>query len=134
MTPLEPRQSETARTAPDGAAARHAAMTGRLDRLEALARRMDMAFRIPLTRIRIGWDAIIGLVPGIGDTLALAPAIYILNEARDMGASNAVLARMVANTGIDWLVGLVPVVGDILDIGVKSNIRNVALLREHLER
>ena len=104
----------------------------RLDRLERLARRMDRAFRIPLTQIRFGWDSILGLLPGVGDTLALAPSIYILREAREMGASSAVLARMAANVGIDWLVGLVPLVGDILDVGVKSNTRNVALLREHL--
>lgn len=106
----------------------------RLARLDTLATRMDRAFRIPLTRIRFGWDGILGLVPGVGDTLAVAPAIYILHEAHDMGASKPVLARMIANIGFDWLVGLVPLVGDILDIGVKSNSRNVALLRAHLGR
>lgn len=93
---------------------------------------MDRAFRVPFTPIRFGWDSILGLVPGVGDTLAMAPAFYIMREAHDMGASRPVLARMAGNIGIDWLVGLVPLVGDIFDVGVKSNTRNVALLREHL--
>ncbi|MDX5403233.1 MAG: DUF4112 domain-containing protein [Rhodobacterales bacterium] len=97
-----------------------------------LARRMDCAYRVPFTPIRFGWDSILGLVPVVGDTLALAPSVYILREAHAMGASKPVLARMVGNVGIDWLVGLVPLVGDLLDVGVKSNTRNVALLREHL--
>ncbi len=117
---------------PATVASPHVDRAARLDRLERLARRMDRAFRIPLTQIRFGWDSILGLLPGVGDTLALAPSIYILREAREMGASSAVLARMAANVGIDWLVGLVPLVGDILDVGVKSNTRNVALLRQHL--
>ena len=104
----------------------------RLDRLDALARRMDRAFRIPFTQRRFGWDSIIGLVPGVGDTLAMAPAFYILREAHNMGASTPVLARMAGNIGFDWLIGLVPLAGDILDIAVKSNTRNVALLRDHL--
>lgn len=134
MRPLEPhRTARIARTGPEpGASSRHTDRSDRLDRLEALAVRMDQAFRIPLTSIRFGWDSILGLVPGVGDTLAMAPAVYILHQAHDMGASKPVLARMIANIGIDWLVGLVPVVGDILDVGVKSNTRNVALLREHL--
>ena len=123
----------TRRPAPQtGAPLLDAERARRLDRLDALARRMDRAFRIPFTQRRFGWDAIIGLVPGVGDTLAMAPAFYILREAHDMGASSPVLARMAGNIGFDWLIGLVPIVGDLLDIGVKSNTRNVALLRDHL--
>jgi len=119
---------------PPDSAARHADLASRLDRLDALAQRMDAAFRIPFTRIRFGWDGILGLLPGVGDTLAVAPAIYIVQQAHDMGASRLLLARMSTNIGIDWLVGLVPLVGDILDVGVKSNARNVALLRQHLQK
>jgi hypothetical protein len=104
----------------------------RLDRLDALAARMDRAFRIPFLPIRFGWDSILGLVPGVGDTLALAPAFYILQQAHSMGASRPVLPRMSANIGVDWLVGLVPLVGDLFDVRVKSNTRNTALLRQHL--
>ena len=106
----------------------------RLERLERLARRMDRAFRIPGTGIRVGWDGIIGLVPGVGDTLTLLPAAWILAEAHRMGAPTGLKLRMGLNTGLDWALGLVPLAGDILDIGIKSNSRNVALLRAHFER
>ncbi|MFD1344210.1 DUF4112 domain-containing protein [Litorisediminicola beolgyonensis] len=105
----------------------------RLERVERLAHRMDRAFRLPGTRIRLGWDSIIGLVPGVGDTLALAPAAYILLTAHRMGVSTGTLIKMASNVGIDWLIGLVPLAGDILDVGYKSNSRNARLLREHVE-
>lgn len=104
----------------------------RLDRIDALAIRMERAYRIPLTRIRFGWDSILGLVPGVGDTLAMAPAVYIVQQAHELGASKPVLIRMAANVVIDWLIGLPPLIGDILDVGVKCNTRNVTLLRNHL--
>lgn len=137
MRPPEPHQPPlprgTRRPAPQtGAPSLDAERARRLDRLDALARRMDRAFRIPFTQKRFGWDSIIGLVPGVGDTLAMAPAVFILREAHNMGASTPVLARMAGNVGFDWVIGLVPLVGDLLDIGVKSNTRNVALLRDHL--
>ncbi|MGR3479548.1 DUF4112 domain-containing protein [Salipiger marinus] len=106
----------------------------RLARVERLARRMDRAFRLPFTRIRLGWDAILGLVPGIGDTLALLPAVWILKEAREMGAPNPLLAQMAGNMGVDWLIGLVPFLGDIFDVGFRANLRNTALLRRWLEQ
>lgn len=105
----------------------------RLDRLDGIALRMDKAFRIPFTPVRFGWDSVLGLVPGIGDTLALAPAAYILHQAHGLGASRPLLARMAANTAVDWMVGLVPIVGDLFDVRVKSNTRNMALLRKALQ-
>ncbi|MHA6344153.1 DUF4112 domain-containing protein [Roseivivax sp. CAU 1761] len=105
-----------------------------LERVERLAHRMDRAFRLPGTRIRLGWDSILGLVPGIGDTLALAPAAYILQTAYRMEAPTSTLVRMGANVGIDWLIGLVPLAGDILDVGYKSNTRNARLLRRLVEQ
>lgn len=106
----------------------------RLARLERLAQRMDRAWRLPFTRIRFGWDSILGLIPGLGDTATLLPGLYIIASAHRMGAPPALLARMTLNMGLDWAVGLVPVAGDILDVAVKSNIRNTRLLRAHLER
>ena len=66
----------------------------RIDRLDRLANNLDSRYRLPLTNIRFGWDAILGLVPGIGDIAALAPAAYIWLEAHRMGASNGVKLRM----------------------------------------
>ncbi|MEM9796580.1 MAG: DUF4112 domain-containing protein [Pseudomonadota bacterium] len=105
----------------------------RLSRLERLAHNLDSRYRIPGTRIRFGWDAVLGLVPGLGDIATLGPAGFILLEAQRLGAPRSVLARMAVNSGIDWLLGSVPVVGDLLDVGLKANRRNVALLRRHLE-
>ncbi|MEB8389180.1 DUF4112 domain-containing protein [Rhodobacteraceae bacterium KMM 6894] len=108
--------------------------TARLDHLDRVAHRMDSAFGIPGTRFRIGWDSVLGLVPGVGDTLALAPSAYILYQAHRMGAPKRLITRMMANSGFDFMVGLVPLIGDVFDMGVKSNIRNVALLRAHTEK
>jgi len=110
------------------------ALTARLDRLERLATDMDSRFRVPGTKIRFGWDSIIGLVPGIGDVASLAPAGYILLEAHRMGAPKALVGRMAVNAGLDWAVGSVPVLGDALDVWIKANRRNVALLRAHFGR
>ena len=104
-----------------------------LDTLERLARRMDSAFRIPLTGIRIGWDSLLGLIPGVGDAAALAPAGYIVYRAHQMGAPRHVLVRMGGNIALDAVLGSVPLLGDLFDIGFKANRRNVALLRKHRE-
>ena len=103
-----------------------------LERLRRLSHRMDKAFRIPVLGVRVGWDSILGLVPGIGDTLALAPAAYILKESHRLGAPPSLLAKMGVNTGIDLVIGAVPLIGDLFDVGWKSNSRNVDLLQKHL--
>ena len=90
--------------------------------------------RIPGTRIRVGLDSMLGLVPGIGDLLALVPAGYIVAQAARMGATPSLLVRMGANIGLDAAIGAVPLIGDIFDIGWKANRRNVGLLRRHLDR
>lgn len=104
-----------------------------LDRLDRLAHGMDAAFRIPGTRLRIGADSIIGLVPGIGDALALAPAAWIIWRARQLGVPRSLQAQMVGNAAIDGLIGSIPLVGDLFDVGWKANLRNVRLLRDHFQ-
>ena len=106
----------------------------RLQRLERMAHRMDTAIRIPVIGLRVGYDSIIGLIPGVGDLLTLAPSAWIIVEAKRMGAESHVIGRMIANTATDALVGMVPVLGDLFDASFKSNRRNVAILRDHLER
>lgn len=105
----------------------------RIDRLDRIARTMDRAIRVPLVGVRIGWDSILGLIPGVGDALTLGPAGYIVLEAHRMGAPASVKARMLGNIGIDALIGSIPLVGDLFDIGWKANTRNVTLLRNHFE-
>jgi hypothetical protein len=105
----------------------------RLDRLDRIAASMDSRFRIPGTSIRFGWDSVIGLVPGVGDVATLGPAGYILLEGHRMGAPKPLLGKMAVWVAADWAVGSVPLIGDLLDVGIKANRRNVALLRKHFE-
>lgn len=92
---------------------------------------LDSAFRVPGTNIRFGLDAIVGLIPGIGDISTPAFAVLILLQAVRMRLPVVVQARMVLNAGLDMLLGLVPILGDIADIGWKANLRNLALLERH---
>jgi hypothetical protein len=105
-----------------------------LARLEALARLMDSAFVIPGTSIRMGLDGLIGLLPVAGDLIAGVVSSYLIWEARQLGASRWVIGRMMANTALDTLVGAVPVVGDAFDVLFRANLKNMALLRRHLEK
>jgi hypothetical protein len=106
----------------------------RLARIEALARLLDTAFLIPGTNIRFGFDALIGLVPGIGDAVTSLISLYIISEARALGAPRLLVARMLANVALESVVGIVPIVGDAFDVAWRSNRRNLALLRDHLDR
>ncbi len=90
---------------------------------------LDDAFRIPGTNIRIGWDGLIGLIPGVGDVAASILALVPVACAYKIGASRWILARMLANVAIDGVVGAVPVVGDLFDVFFRSNRRNLALLK-----
>ncbi|MFA5592115.1 MAG: DUF4112 domain-containing protein [Micavibrio sp.] len=92
-----------------------------IERLEWLAHLMDSAFIIPGTNQTVGLDAIIGLVPVLGDTLAALVSIYIMRRARKLGATRILLARMGWNVFVDWLVGLVPFAGDAFDAAWKAN-------------
>ena len=104
----------------------------RLKRLDRLADWLDSKFTIPGTKFSFGFDSIIGLVPGIGDTATLFVSAYIIYEAHKLGASGPMKLRMIWNVLLDWLVGIVPVLGDIFDAAFKANKKNVDLIRhEH---
>ncbi|MGH9310930.1 MAG: DUF4112 domain-containing protein [Vicinamibacterales bacterium] len=108
--------------------------TSRPETLEALRRwavLLDSYFRVPGTRIRFGLDALIGLVPGLGDISTPVFAGMLLVQAVRMRLPVVVQARMVLNAAIDMLLGLVPVLGDLVDVGWKANMRNLALLERH---
>ena len=106
----------------------------RLARIDALSQLLDTAFLIPGTNVRFGIDALIGLVPGIGDAVTTVMALYIVSEARALGAPRSLIARMLANVAVDGLVGAIPVLGDVFDVAFRANRRNMALLRGHLDR
>jgi hypothetical protein len=103
-------------------------------RLEALARLMDCAFVLPGTSIRFGLDGVVGLVPVAGDVIAGLVSTYLIWEARQLGAPTWLIARMVANTLLDTTIGVIPVVGDAFDVLFRANMKNMALLRRHMEK
>ena len=104
----------------------------RLSRLRWLSHLLDEQFRIPGTRQRIGLDGLLGLLPGVGDTVGALLSIYVLFEAIQIGVPRATLLRMVANIALDTVVGAIPVVGDVFDVAWKANKKNVALLNAHI--
>ena len=106
----------------------------RLARLEKLARFMDAAIAIPGTRISLGADAVVGLVPGVGDLLAKIASAYILYEAHRMGLPKHKLLRMGGNVLVDLAFGAVPVAGDVFDVFWRANLRNMKIVRDHIER
>src|SRR5262249_55509764 len=106
----------------------------RIARIDALATLLDTAFIIPGTNIRFGIDALIGLVPGIGDVITTALSLFIIREARALGAPRHLVARMLVNVALDGMVGLVPLVGDAFDVAWRANRRNVDMLRRWLAR
>jgi hypothetical protein len=106
----------------------------RVARPDPLATLLDTAFILPGTNVRFGFDALIGLVPGIGDAITTAISLYIVHEARQLGAPGHLILRMLANVVVDGFVGAVPLVGDAFDVLWRANRRNVRLLREWLAR
>jgi Domain of unknown function (DUF4112) len=102
-------------------------------KLERLAWLLDSSIPIPGTRFSIGLDALIGLVPFLGDLVGVLLSTYIVGEAARLGASRSVLARMVFNVAVEGLAGLVPLAGDVFDAAWKANQRNVRLLARWLE-
>ncbi len=100
-------------------------------RLAALAWLLDNSIPLPGTRFRIGLDAVIGLIPGLGDLVGVLLSSYIVREAARLGAPPSVLARMTFNVALEGLVGIVPFVGDVFDAAWKANARNLVLLDAH---
>lgn len=105
-----------------------------LARIDRIATMLDSRFRIPGTGIRFGWDGILGLIPGVGDIVAFAPAAYLVFEGWRMGVRRRALARMALNSGLDFVIGGVPILGDVFDVAFKANNRNAAILRREVER
>ena len=105
----------------------------RFDRLDRLSRQLDSLFRIPGTNFRVGYDAIASIIPGIGDAAAAVPALWIMLESYRMGLPRNKLARQGINVAIDGVVGSIPLLGTVFDAGFKANLRNVEILRAHLE-
>ncbi|MCC6953837.1 MAG: DUF4112 domain-containing protein [Deltaproteobacteria bacterium] len=103
-----------------------------LARLRTIARASDALITVPGTNLKFGLDGILGLVPGIGDAAGLFIGFYVVIEAARMGASTALLVRMLGNIALDAIVGAVPVIGDLFDLAYGANLRNVRLIERHV--
>jgi hypothetical protein len=95
---------------------------------------MDSALVIPGTNLRLGLDALLGFVPVAGDVISGLISSYLIWEARQLGAPRWLIARMMANTLLDTTIGAIPLLGDAFDIMFRANMKNMALLRRHMER
>lgn len=104
-----------------------------IERLKRLARLLDSAIPVPGLDFRFGLDALIGLLPGVGDTVGAFLSSYIISEAGRLGAPRMVLLKMALNVAADALVGTIPVAGDVFDVFWKANLRNIRLLESYLE-
>jgi hypothetical protein len=100
--------------------------------VRVLAKLLDNSISIPGTPWKIGFDPIVGLIPGIGDLIGAVLSGYIILEAVRADVPAFTLARMLVNVGIDTLLGAVPALGDVFDAAWKSNTMNVALLERHV--
>jgi len=103
------------------------------DRLIALARLMDSAVTLPGVRGGVGLDALLGLVPVAGDAVSALIGLYSVIQARELGASRWLQARMIGNLLLDAAIGAVPVAGDIADVFFRAHRRNLRLLQRELK-
>ncbi len=103
-------------------------------RVEALEQMLEGMIEIPGLGRKVGLDALLGLVPVVGDVIAAAMGLYLVWEARNLGLSKWQLWRMAGNVGIDTLVGAVPVAGDLFDFLYRSNSKNLRIIRKHLDK
>jgi Domain of unknown function (DUF4112) len=106
----------------------------RLARLDAVAKLLDIAFIVPGTKIRYGIDGLIGLIPVVGDVIATAFSLWLVREARALGAPWHITVRMLSNVAVQGVVGMVPVAGDAFDVMFRANIRNVRMLRRWMDK
>ena len=112
----------------------HLTREQRIARLEAIAKLLDVAFMLPGTNIRYGIDGLIGLIPVIGDIISTAISLWLVREAKALGAPWYITARMLGNVAVDGVVGMVPFAGDAFDVMFRANMRNVRLLRRWLDK
>ena len=103
-------------------------------RVEAMERVLERSFTIPGINRQVGLDAVVGLVPVVGDLVAAAMGAYLIWEAKNLGLPKWKLYRMAGNVAFDTAIGAVPVVGDAFDLVFRSNTRNLRMIRRHLDK
>ncbi len=105
-----------------------------LKNAERIATLMDAAYRIPGTQIKLGWDALIGLIPGVGDTVTALPLLYFLAIGWRHKLPKRLLLLMAGRQLFDLLIGSIPLLGDIFDVAYRSNQLNARTLRDELAK
>jgi hypothetical protein len=115
----------------DPASPEYVRLFGHLDRTATL---LDSTYRIPYTRVRFGWDAIVGLLPVVGDLATTAVSLHLIGCARKLGADGRLVSQMVLNVLVDAIAGAVPIIGTVFDIFFRANERNLKLLIDDIER
>jgi len=105
-----------------------------LQRVKAMEMLLERSIHVPGWGRKIGLDALIGLIPVVGDIITGIMGCYLIWEARNLGMSKFQLTRMVGNIGIDTLLGSVPLLGDVFDIFWRSNTRNLRIIIKHLDK
>ena len=103
-------------------------------RVEMLELLLERSFTVPGTRIPVGLDAIVGLIPVIGDAVTVAMGAYIVWEGRNLGMSKWQVWRMAGNVVVDAAVGAIPLIGDAADFVFRSNSRNLKIIKRHLDK
>jgi len=103
-------------------------------RIEALEKALEHGFRVPGIGYEFGLDAVVGLIPVVGDFIGAALGAYLVWEARNVGVPKWKLWRMSGNVAFDTAVGFVPVAGDALDFLFRSNSRNLKIVKRHLDK
>lgn len=103
-------------------------------RIELMEHVLENALVVPGTRFRVGLDAILGVIPVLGDLISAAMGAWIIWEARNLGMPKWQLWRMGANVGVDTAIGAIPFVGDAFDLMFRSNSKNLRIIRKHLDK
>lgn len=93
---------------------------------------MDAAVEVPGLRTKVGLDALLGVVPVVGDVVSAGIGLYLVAQARELGASRRLQARMIGNLLLDVAIGAVPIAGDIADVFFRAHRRNLRLLQREL--
>ena len=103
-------------------------------RIEAMERLLEHGFTVPGTNYQFGLDAIVGLIPVVGDFIGAALGAWLVWEAKTLGLPKWKLWRMAGNVAFDTAIGFVPVAGDALDFLFRSNSRNLKIVKRHLDK
>ena len=103
-------------------------------RVEAMELLLERAFTVPGTNYKVGLDAIVGLVPVVGDLITTAMGAWLVWEARNLGMPKFHLLRMAGNIGVDTVIGAIPLAGDLFDLAFRSNTRNLRILKRWMDK